>query len=104
MAGRYRVRITAAAQKDVQSIHLYIAEDAPRTADAWVGELHRQIQTLEQFPSRCAAIPEATELGREYRHLIYGRYRTIFRVDGRVVWIVRVVHGAQLLDTAVLEK
>jgi toxin ParE1/3/4 len=49
-------------------------------------------------------IPEATELGREYRQLSYGRYRTIFRVDGRVVWIVRVLHGAQLLETAVLEK
>lgn len=104
MAGRYRVRITAAAQRDVKSIHDCIAETAPRTADAWIGELERQIQTLERSPMRCAVIPEATELGREYRHLIYGRYRTIFRVDGRVVWIVRVVHGAQLLDTAVLEK
>ena len=103
MAGRYRVRITPAAQRDVNRIHDYIAENAPRTADAWIGELDRQIQTLERFPTRCAVIPEATELGREYRHLIYGRYRTILRVDGRVVWIVRVVHGAQLLDTAVLE-
>ena len=104
MRGRHRVRITAAAQRDVESIHDYIAETAPRTADAWIGELDRQIQTLEQFPMRCAVIPEATELGREYRHLIYGRYRTIFRVDGRVVWIVRVIQGAQLLDTEVLER
>jgi toxin ParE1/3/4 len=101
--GRYRVRITAAGQRDLKSIHDYIALNAPRTADAWMGELDRQIQTLEQFPMRCAVIPEATELGREYRHLIYGRYRTIFRVDGRVVWIVRVIHGAQLLATEVLE-
>ena len=103
MRGRYRVRITAAGQRDLKSIHDYIALNAPRTADAWMGELDRQIQTLEQFPTRCAVIPEATELGREYRHLIYGRYRTIFRVDGRVVWIVRVIHGAQLLATEVLE-
>ena len=103
MRERYRVRITAAAQRDVKSIHDYIAESAPRTADKWIGELDRQIQTLEQFPTRCAVIPEATELGREYRHLIYGRYRTIFRVEGRVVWIVRVIHGAQLLATEVLE-
>ncbi len=103
MRGRYRVRITAAAQGDVKSIHDYIALHAPRAADAWIDELHRQIQALEQFPLRCAVIPEATALGREYRHLIYGRYRTILRVDGRIVWIVRVIHGAQLLDTGVLE-
>ncbi len=103
MSGRYRVRITAVAQRDVESIHDYIAENAPRTADAWIGELDRQIQSLERFPLRCAVIPEATELGREYRHLIYGRYRTILRLDRRVVWIVRVIHGAQLLDSKVLE-
>ena len=103
MRGRYRVRITAAGQRDLKSIHECIALNAPRTADARIGELDRQIQNLEQFPMRCAVIPEATELGREYRHLIYGRYRTIFRVDGRVVWIVRVIHGAQLLATEVLE-
>ena len=103
MRGRYRVRITAAGQRDLKSIHDYIALNAPRAADAWIGELDRQIQALERFPLRCAVIPETTELGREYRHLIYGRYRTIFRVDGRVVWIVRVIHGAQLLATEVLE-
>jgi len=96
--------MTATAQSDVRTIHDYIAQQAPDTADAWIQDLERQIQALEQLPARCPVIPEASELGREYRHLIYGSYRTVFRVEGRVVWIVRILHGAQLLDTTILEK
>ena len=63
----------------------------------------RQIKTLERLPKRCPAIPESTELKREYRHLIYGNYRTIFRITGTSVIILRVIHGAQLLDLAILK-
>jgi plasmid stabilization system protein ParE len=96
--------MTDTAQHDVTTIHDYAARHAPGAADAWIQELERQIKTPELMPARCPVIPEALEMGHEYRHLIYGNYRTIFRVERRVVWIVRVLHGAQLLDTAILEK
>ena len=59
--------------------------------------------SLSQLPKRCPVIPEADDIGVEYRHLIWGSYRTIFRIEGSTVWVVRVVHGAQLLDTSTLE-
>jgi hypothetical protein len=48
-------------------------------------------------------IPEADDIGIEYRHLLSGSYRAIFRIEGRMVWVVRIVHAAQLLDTSKLE-
>jgi toxin ParE1/3/4 len=42
-------------------------------------------------------------LGTRYRHLIYGNYRTVFRVTGKTVYVLRVVHGARLLDTSMFE-
>ena len=69
----------------------------------WISEVERQIKTLERFPKRCPVIPESTELEREYRHLIYGNYRTIFRITGTSVIILRVIHGSQLLDLQVLK-
>ena len=48
-------------------------------------------------------IPEADDIGVEYRHLIWGHYRTVFRIEGSSVYVVRVVHGAQLLETGTLE-
>jgi plasmid stabilization system protein ParE len=100
---KYRVEITAAAQEDVRRCHDYIAEDSPASARRWVDELQRQMASLETFPLRCGLIPEAAELGGSYRHLIFGNYRTIFRVAGTTVWVVRIIHGAQLLDTTLLE-
>ena len=58
----------------------------------------------EQFPVRCPVIPESRELGKEYRHIIYGNYRTIFRIDGTRVIIMRVIHGARLLSLKMFEK
>ena len=53
---------------------------------------------------RCPVIPESRELGKEYRHIIYGNYRTIFRIDGTRVIIMRVIHGARLLSLKMFEK
>ena len=101
---KYRVEVTRVAERDIESIFKYISQDNPRAAIRWIRELERQIDSLESFPGRCPAIPEAMELGRKYRHLIYGDYRTIFCIQGMKVVIMRVIHGARLLDLQIFEK
>ena len=61
------------------------------------------MRTLAQLPKRCSMIPEVDDIGAEYRHLVWGNYRTISRVEGTTVYVVRVIHGAQLLDSSTLE-
>jgi len=102
MPKRYRVKITRHAEQDIQEIFTYIQHNSPLAASAFVTELERQIISLERFPLRCPVIPEADELGVAYRHLIYGQYRTIFRISGNTVYILRVIHGARLLDLSLL--
>lgn len=102
MAKRYSVEITQIAEKDIREIYEYISLDKMLSARQWVRELEHQIESLESFPLRCPVIPESKELGRAYRHLIYGNYRTIFKVIGERVVIMRVIHGARLLDTMIL--
>ena len=82
----------------------YIAQDKPNAATAFVLRLEEQIATLERFPDRCPLVPENELLGVAYRHLVYGNYRTIFKIVGSRVIILRVLHGARLLDTGVLER
>jgi len=98
MNPKYRVEITQTAEADIREIGRYIALDNERSSGKWREELTRQIASLEKFPLRCPIISESRELGREYRHLIYGQYRTIFRVDSDRVIILRVIHGARLLQ------
>jgi len=100
---RYRVEITRSAERDALGIYDYIERDSPVRAAHWFAEIERQIGTLSKFPKRCPVIPEADDLGIEYRHLLSGSYRAIFRIEGRMVWVVRIVHAAQLLDTSTLE-
>ena len=101
---KYHVEITKVAERDIESTFEYICQDNAEVAVRWVKELEHQIDSLENFPKRCATIPEARELGQEYRHLIYGDYRTIFRVQSPKVTIMRVIHSARLLDLRMFEK
>ncbi|MFQ5779437.1 MAG: type II toxin-antitoxin system RelE/ParE family toxin [Nitrospiria bacterium] len=103
MPKSYRVKITRSAEEDIEDIYDYVHRDSPQVALAFIDELESQISSLEHFPLRCPTIPESTdEMSFPYRHLIYGEYRTIFRVEGRTVYILRVIHGARLLSLDIL--
>ena len=101
---KYRVEITNVAELDILQIFQYVASDNQMAAMKLVSEIERQIDSLEQFPLRCPVIPESRDLGIEYRHIIYGNYRTIFRIDESRVIIMRVIHGARLLSLEIFEK
>jgi toxin ParE1/3/4 len=101
---RFQVEITRVAESDIKNIFQHIASDNPTAAENWVKEIERQIDSLEKFPLRCPVIPESHDLGKEYRHVLYGNYRTIFRREGSRVIILRVIHGARLLDFSMLKK
>ncbi len=104
MPKKFRVEITATAESDVAGIWEYIAQDKPDAATAFVIRLEEQIGTLENFPERCQLVPENELLGTAYRHLVYGNYRTIFKIVGTRVIILRVLHGTRLLDIGLLEE
>jgi plasmid stabilization system protein ParE len=74
-----------------------------RRLTAFVLRLEEQIRTLECFPERCPLVPENELLDTSYRHLLHGNYRTLFKIVGSRVIILRVLHGARLLDTGILE-
>lgn len=101
---RYRVEITRTAEADLREIYRFIASDNEKAAAALIQETDRQIGSLEQFPLRCPVISESRELRKEYRHILYGDYRTIFKQEGFRVIILRVIHGARLLSLKIFEK
>ena len=95
----YSVEITPVAERDVEDIWTYIADDSPDNATAFILRLEEQIETLEQAPERCPLIPENEQMGTSYHHLLNGAYRTIFRISGETVYILRIIHGSRLLDS-----
>jgi toxin ParE1/3/4 len=61
------------------------------------------IETLEAFPERCPFIPENEILGTYYRHVVVDHYRCVFRIAKTTLYMLRVVHGARLLDSSMFE-
>lgn len=94
----YRVLLTAAAERDVGEAVEYISRDNPAAAREWLDGLLARIGHLEKFPARAPRIPESAAVGGEYRHLVFGKYRILLRIEGKSVVVVRVVHSARLLE------
>jgi toxin ParE1/3/4 len=101
---KYRVEITRVAEADLKEIYQYIAADNKVAAEHLLQNIEQQIDSLEKFPLRCPVIPESQKLGREYHQIIHGNYRTLFRIDGVRVIIMRIIHGARLLSLKIFEK
>ena len=98
MTKRYKVNLTRLAQKDLEQIYYYIAADSINNATNFVLELEKKIYSLDTFPERHPLIAENEFFATDYRHLIYKKYRVIYRISEKAVFILRVIHGAMLLE------
>ena len=98
MTKRYKVNFTQLAQKDLEQIYYYIAADSMNNATNFVLELEKKIYSLDAFPERHPLIAENELFGTDYRHLIYKKYRVIYRISEKAVFILRVIQGAMLLE------
>jgi plasmid stabilization system protein ParE len=94
----FKVEISASAERDLEEIWDYIAQDNAGNATSFILQLEKQIYSLELSPDRCPFIPENQILGTSYRHLILGQYRVIFRISTDSIYILRIIHGARLLE------
>jgi len=98
VAKKYKVNISLNAQNDLEHVFFYIAEDSINSARKFILELEEKIYSLDTFPERFALIPENLFFGTSYRHIIHKKYRVIYKIDNNSVYILRVIHGAKLLD------
>lgn len=103
MPTRFAVKFSQKAEEDLEEIWSFIAADNPGQATKFVLNLERQVEALGRLPERCPLISENDLLRGKYRHLICGDYRTIFRVRGKAVYIIRIINSARLFDSAMVE-
>lgn len=91
----YTVNVTPEAQAGIRESFRYILARSPLNAERWLRGLYKTIDTLEQFPERCARARESDYLDEELRQLLYKSHRIIFRVDkeSATVSVLFVRHG-----------
>jgi plasmid stabilization system protein ParE len=97
----YHLVFSQIARDEIHEAAVWIAGHSPSAAARWLNGLERGINSLKQFPHRCALAPESEKLGVELRQYLYGRrggrYRVLFIVRGNSVIILHVRHGARHL-------
>lgn len=91
MTSRAIVR-TPAAEEDLINIWILVALDNPAAADRLLDRIGERIALLADFPEAGVAREDIAE---GLRMLTVGSYVVLYRLAGRRVEIVRVVHGAR---------
>ena len=79
----------------VAEIAKYIAQDSPNSAQKWVESTFNIVERLEQFPKSGRIVPEIMQ--DDFREIIHGNYRIIYRLQSESISILTVRHGRQLL-------
>ena len=88
------VRFTPSARRQFLHAVGNIAADNRVAAQAFRRRAETRLRRLERFPDSGRSIPEFSDL--PHREVVVSPYRFFYRVQGRIVWVVAVWHGAQL--------
>lgn len=85
-------RISPRADADIDEIWTFIAQDDQRAADRVEQALHEAMEQLARMPGLGHRRSDASE---RYRFWRVGNYLIAYRLEKRVVHVVRVLHGAR---------
>jgi toxin ParE1/3/4 len=83
------------AIEDLDAIADYIALDKPEAARQLVKQVLAAVGRLQKFPQMGS--PPAELRGLPYRQLIVPPCRIFYRIEKKVVYIVHVLRGEQLV-------
>lgn len=73
----------------------YISQDKPSAAEKWANTVFLKVEKLELSPEIGRIVPE---IGNpQFRELVYGNYRIIYRIEKKQISILTIRHGKQIL-------
>lgn len=98
-AGKYCVRYSTQAKKDLKAIFSYIAYslEARQTADRQAGRIRDAVRALDFLPERHPVVDWEPWHSRMIRRLSVNNYVVYYRVESEqsIVKIMRIVYGGR---------
>ena len=73
----------------------YIAQDKPSAAEKWIDTVFSKVTQLKSSPEIGRIVPEIND--SQFRELMYGNYRIIYRIETKQISILTIRHGRQIL-------
>ncbi len=102
----YKVLLTHGAERDLEAIYDYIAEnDTQANANYVLDKLMEVAESLAASPERSPYPKELLALGiREYRQAHFKPYRLIYRVSGKQVMVYLIADGRRDMQTLLTRR
>jgi plasmid stabilization system protein ParE len=95
----YRVIFQPRALADLRAQYEYLAERNPAAATRWFNQFVKGLESLAEFPHRCAISSASRRAGREVRQYVFGHRGNArcayFVIDTDSVRILCIRHSAQ---------
>jgi toxin ParE1/3/4 len=88
-----KVHWTDTAQRHLDAIYHFIAQDSPAYAKRMVDRLTQRSQQIGEFPFSGRSVPEYEM--QQIREVIEGPYRIIYYIKVDRIDVLAVLHGAQ---------
>jgi len=79
----------------VGEIANYIAKDKPTAAENWVDNIFSTVESLASSPKLGRIVPEINK--DQYREIIYGNYKIVYRLEEKQIFVLTIRHGKQLM-------
>ncbi len=102
---KYEVIWTNYAEFDLENIIEYLKLDSIDFAKNIFFEIKQECQKLYSFPERKRVVPELQLIGiTKYRELIYKRWRIIFKIKNKKVFILLVIDSSRNIEDILFQR
>ena len=101
----FEVIWTKNAEFDFESIIEYIKIESTVIAKEIFFAIKKECNSLYYFPERKRIVPELQQIGiLKYREIIYKRWRIIYKIENKKVYILLVVDSSRNLEDVLFQR
>jgi len=105
MSTKYNVVWASVAEKDLENIIEYSAEDSPQNALNILKNIRKQASDLYTLPERGRIVPELYDQGiLQYRELIIAPWRLIYRMSEQEVYVLSVIDSRRNVEDILMKR
>jgi plasmid stabilization system protein ParE len=105
MSKHFRIIWIESASRNLEEIASFISEDSPANAKNVLSRIKEKAETLRTLSERDRYLPELLDFGiRTWRELVIDRYRLVYRIEGKSVFVNAVLDGRRDLRDVLLNR
>ncbi len=86
----------------INEIAAYIAQNNASAAEKWVNAVFNRVHLLRDFPHSGRIVPEMNH--PSVREVFVKKYRIVYRVERKLIKVMTVRHGMQILPLDEIEE